>query len=265
LRKICVLLPLAFLLCCATARPQNLSSLPDAPQPEWPASDESALLAAQNQTQPAHPDPGSASPIANAPPEKRKWAQFVDPGERVVPLYPRDKWVFWLHEETTWYSLGPAFISAGYGQLTNTPAYGSDRGAFGERLAAAVFRQATMRFFANSAFPVFTHEDPRYYRDAAGNYFARGAWAAERTFVIQNDDGSHGFNFSNIFGHLAASALTAAYYPAKNRNLHNVMQTWGTSIAGSAGTNLVLEFSPDFFNALRQKKTSQNQTSSGTN
>ena len=244
-------------------RAQATASLPDAPQPTLLAEDSgSAVRGWQNQSPPAHADPNSASPIEHASREKRKWAQFVDPGERIVPLYPHDKWAFWLHEETTWYSLGPAFISAGFGQLTGAPAYGSDGGAFGDRLGAAVLRQATMRFFCSSFFPMVTNEDPRYYRKATGSYGSRAGWAAERAFITQNDDGSHGFNYSNLVGHLAASALTPLYYPAPSANTGVVIETWATSIAGSAGNNLFLEFVPDAFNALRRHR--QHKHSSGT-
>jgi hypothetical protein len=87
-------------------------------------------------------------------------------------------------------------------------------------------------------------------------------WAAERAFVTQRDSGRHGFNFSDVFGHLVASALTPAYYPSESRDVHVVMQTWGTSIAGAAGNNLFLEFVPDAINAWHQHK--QVQDSSGT-
>ena len=163
----------------------------------------------------------------------------VDPGEKIPALYPEDKWVFWLHEEgPRLLRLPGRLLSAGYGQLTDTPHYGTDSGAFGERVGAAFIRQATMRFFCSSFFPVFTHEDPRYFRKASGSYLGRAGWAAERVFVTQRDSGSHNFNYSNIFGHLAASALTPLYYPDKSANTHVVMQTWATSIAGAAGNNL---------------------------
>lgn len=152
-------------------------------------------------------------------------------------------------------------LSAGYGQLTNTPAYGSDSEAFGDRMGAALIRQASMRFFASSLFPVVYHEDPRYYRKASGGYLGRAGWAAERAFITQRDSGHHGFNFSNVLGHLAASALTPTYYPAPSANFHVVMQTWATSIAGSAGNNLFLEFVPDALNAWHQRKS--NRDSSG--
>jgi hypothetical protein len=246
-----------------SAHAQGFASLPDAPEPQAfaePADGSSSSL--QNQTPQAQADPQAASPIAHAPFEKRKWAQYVDPGEHIPPLYPEDKRVFWLHEERRVSSAIPALISAGYGQLTDTPDYGTDSGAFGDRVAAAFVRQATMRFFCSSMFPVLFHEDPRYYRKASGDYGSRAAWAAERALVTQRDSGSHNVNASDILGHLAASALTLAYYPSTSRNAHVVMQTWGTSIAGAAGNNLLLEFVPDALNAWRNRK--HHADSSGT-
>jgi hypothetical protein len=238
------------------AHAQTSGVLPDAPQPRQPiadagepASDPSAML---------------ASSMKHASFEKRKWAQYVDPGERIPPLYANDKWVFWLHEEARISTAFPALLSAGYGQLTDTPDYGSVSAAFGDRVGAAFLRQATMRFFCSSLFPVVDREDPRYYRKASGSYLGRAGWAAERAFVTQKDSGSHGFNFSNIFGHLVASALTPAYYPSRSANFHVVMQTWGTSIAGSAGNNLFLEFVPDAINAWHQHKKGKHADSSGT-
>lgn len=265
----------------AATHAQTSAVLPDAPQARQmvgdanePASDGPALSASllqgsfqgsfQNQNPPAQADPQAASSMKHASFEKRKWAQYVDPGERIPPLYANDKWVFWLHEEARISTAFPALLSAGHGQLTDTPDYGSDSAAFGDRVGAAFLRQATMRFFCSSLFPVVDREDPRYYRKASGSYLGRAGWAAERAFVAQKDSGSHGFNFSNVFGHLVASALTPAYYPSRSANFHVVMQTWGTSIAGSAGDNLFLEFVPDAINAWHQHKKGKHADSSGT-
>lgn len=235
--------------------------LPEAPQPAVRSPESSSASAgdavndqattqATTQTkQPGKPDPGAASSINGASFEKRKWARYVDPGERVPRLSRQDKLNFWLHEETQpWASL-PAFVSAGFGQLTNDdPKYGTDSGAFGDRLAAAFVRQASMRFFSNSLIPYSNGEDPRYYRKAAGSYGSRALWAVEQVGLTRRDNGENSFNFSNIAGHLAASALTPLYYPHGSRSTGVVLSTWGTSIAGSAGNNLFLEFWPDVIN-----------------
>lgn len=206
------------------------------------------LRQAGSQNPPAAPSPHAASSLPQASREQRKWAHFVDPGERIPPLYARDKWAFWLHEESRPYSAAPAFLSAGFGQLTDTPDYPSDSAGFGDRLGAALVRQASMRFFCNSLFPVLDHEDPRYFRKAAGSYKSRIGWGAERAFVNQRDDGSHGFNVSDIAGHLAASALTPLYYPRDSAKAHVIFETWATSIAGDVGNNMFLEFWPDVVN-----------------
>jgi len=162
--------------------------------------------------------------------------------------------VFWLHEELEPSSPLPALVSAGYGQLTNSdPRYGSDEGAFGERLGAAFLRQASMRFFADSLLPTLDHEDPRYYRKASGGYAGRALHAAEFTFIDRSDSGQRTLNTSDIAGHLAASALTPGYYPHSSRTSGVVFRTWGTSIAGAAVNNLFLEFFPDIVNKLHRR------------
>lgn len=261
LRLLLVALPFLLLaVTFPTAHAQSLASLPDGPLPSQPAQ---PFLSSMQQMPPSKPDSQSppprasseaASPLEHAPVEERKWSQYVDPGERIPPLYPRDKWVFWIHQEVRVESAFPALLSAGFGQLTDSPNYGSDSEAFGDRLGAALLRQASMRFFCNSFFPVIVHEDPRYFRKASGSYKSRVGWAAERAFVIQHDNGSHGFNISDIFGHLAASALTPTYYPHPSANAGVVFETWGTSIAGDIGNNMFLEFWPDVTNLWRRHR-----------
>ena len=236
-----------FLLALSAAQAQCLAQLPDAPQP--------LIAAAQTQTTPpGKPAPGKAGSVDRASYEQRKWAQYVDPGENVPRLTAANKMTFWLHQEARVSVVFPAFISAGYGQLADTPQYGSDSGAFADRLGAAFLRQATMRFFASSLLPTFDGEDPRYFRKASGGYLGRAGWATEQAFVAHRDSGRRSFNFSNILGHLAASALTPAYYPAPSRTAHVVLQTWATSIAGAAGNNLFLEFWPDVINKLHHRR-----------
>jgi hypothetical protein len=274
----------------AAAQPQSPVSLPDAPVPRaaldapltFLGQTAPAQLDAQNlpaealpeldtgdnlgfpQNPPAKPAPGAAGWVDHASFQKRKWAQYVDPGEHAPRLYARDKWVFWLHEEARLSSPLPALVSAGYGQLTDDdPKYATDSGGFGDRVAAALVRQATMRFFSSSFFPVFYGEDPRYYRRASGSYPGRALWAVERVLVTQRDSGDHSVNGSLIAGHLAASALTLAYYPHDSRNSGVVLRTWGFSLAGAAGNNMFLEFWPDVMNLWHRHRAGRHASASG--
>ena len=210
---------------------QTGQSLPDAPKPD------------------SGPPPEHASNTNSYAPSK--WYGVVDPGEKVPPLYPRDKMLFWAHEEITPVGWFPVVVSAGYEQLTNgDPKYGSDSAAFGERLGAGVLRVSSFRFFSDSLLPTLTHEDPRYFRKAYGGIMARGLYAAEQVVVTRRDRGTRSFNYSDIFGHLAGSALTLTYYPAPSANARVVMETWGVSLAGEAGGDLFLEFWPDVRDAV---------------
>jgi hypothetical protein len=207
------------------------------------------------QTLPTKASPEAASSIEHAPRAKRKWAQYIDPGEKVPPLFAGDKILFSFHRDVVPSALIPAFTSAGFGQLTGgDPKYGVDKGAFGDRLGGDALRQVSMRFFVLGLFPAIDHSDPRYLRKASGSRKSRVAWAGERAFVTQRDSGRPGFNDADIFGHLAASILTMAYYPAPSVGGHVVLNTFLISIAGTTGNNEFLEFWPDVVNLLRRHR-----------
>ena len=252
------------ILAASTAGAQLRPALPDAPQPSVALGQ--AQSGSQRQLQPTPPGkPGvqSAGAVDHASYAKRKWAQYVDPGERVPRLSTHDKMVFWLHEESQPWSAAPALLSAGWGQLTGgAPDYGSDSAAFGERLGAALLRQASFRFFSSSLFPAVDGEDPRYYRKAEGSIRGRAVWAAERVLITQRDSGDHSVNFSLMVGHLAASELTRAWYPRASANEGMALETWGTSLAGAAGNNMFLEFWPDVINRWRHHRERKHTASS---
>lgn len=192
--------------------------------------------------------PKPSDPVNNTPAavERRKWSDIVDPGEKIPPLYAKDKLMFPVHEELrppSWFS---TFFSSGWEQLRDTdPRYGVDSGAYGQRLGAAALRDLSMRTFSDGVLPALLREDPRYYRMAHGTIVHRGLYAASRVFVGQRDSGASGFNNSLIVGHLMASALTRTYYPDKSSNSTVVFSTWGFSLLGAAGGNLWSEFWPD--------------------
>lgn len=175
-------------------------------------------------------------------------------GQPAHSLTVGQKLRFWLHLEVEPYSPVPSFIAAGFEQgIDGDPRYGTDSGAFGERLGAAFIRDASMRFFVSSLFPVITREDPRYYRMAArGRIVRRGLWAAEQALITHTDSGRVTINYSDLLGHLAASELTRAYYPHLSTGDSVVMEAWGTSIAGDAGNNLLLEFVPSIISRWRR-------------
>ncbi len=170
--------------------------------------------------------------------------------------------MFWLHLETVPYAPIPSFVAAGFEQgIDGNPKYGTDEAGFGERLGAAAVRDASMRFFVSSFFPVLLHQDPRYYRNPRARIVRRGLWAGEQALVTHTDSGRITVNYSDILGHLAASVLTVYYYPARSANAGVVAETWATSIAGDAGNNLLLEFVPSIMSRWRRYRRRQARSS----
>jgi hypothetical protein len=198
---------------------------------------------------PNAPVPQHASDTAQIAPSK--FYGVVDPGTPAAPLGVGDKMTFWLHEEFSPLSLVPLFSASGYAQVTNSdPKYGSDSGAFGERLGAIALRQASMRFFSDSLFPTLLRTDPRYFRMGSGRPVKRGLYAVERLVVTQNDSGKRVVNYSDLAGRLAGAGLTAAYYPEPSIKTTVVVRTWATSVGGAAIGNLFDEFWPDIRDAV---------------
>ena len=146
--------------------------------------------------------------------------------------------------------------SAGWSQLINSsPNYGTDKGAFGQRLGASVLRDISESVFSTSLFAPIFHEDPRYYQMGRGHSIVRrGVYAATRVFVTRADDGHRTPNLSLILGQASGAALTKAYYPARNRGFGDVTETFIGSLGGSALGFVVDEFLDDGLRAAHLKK-----------
>lgn len=196
-----------------------------------------------------HPsDPANNTPAAI---QKRKWSDVIEPGETVPRLSAGDKLMVPIHEELRLRGWFPTFASSGLSHFHDgNPKYGSDSGAFGQRLGAAAIRDLSMRTFSDGVLPAILHEDPRYFRKGNGSFMNRTLYAFSRTFVDQRDSGKSGFNTSVVAGHGMASALTMTYYPDRSATGRVVFETWGTSLLGDAGGHWWAEFWPSIRNKI---------------
>lgn len=146
--------------------------------------------------------------------------------------------------------------SAGWKHLIDgSPNYGTDKGAFGERLGASVLRDVSETIFSESVFAPVFHEDPRYYQLGRGHsILRRSIYAATRAIVTRADDGHATPNLSLFAGDAAGSALTLAYYPSKNTSFGETAETFGGSVGGSALGFVVDEFLDDALQLAHLKK-----------
>ena len=177
-------------------------------------------------------------------PEASHTQRYPLPGQSAPVLTSHDKVVMGLQGAFSPYAAVGWISAAGYEQVTGTtPYYGSDRGAFGQRLGAAAIRAISEDTLADSVLAPVFHEDPRYYRlGPTHKPFARLIYAVTRSVITRDDQGRTVPNLSQIGGNLAGSALTNAYYPAANRSASQTMETFGGSLGGTALGDAIAEF-----------------------
>jgi hypothetical protein len=206
-------------------------------------------------------DPQTTPPPSPQPPNARTkhsahLGMTIAPNEIAEPMPVGDKIVGGIKDSVSLFSATGWILSAGYSHATNgSPNYGTDKGAFGQRLGAAAVRDISEDIFADCIFAPVFHEDPRYYIMGRGNnFFKRVAYAATRAIVTRTDGGHTTPNFALLAGNAAGSALTVTYYPALNTSFTEVAKTFGGSVGGNAIGFIATEFIADALQYLHLKK-----------
>jgi hypothetical protein len=174
----------------------------------------------------------------------------------VPTLDAGDKVLLGLRDAVSPFAAVGWLASAGYEQALNgNPNYGTDRGAFGQRLGAAALRDMSEGVFTDSVLSPVFHEDPRYYRmGPSHNFFIRLVYAGTRPIIGRTNGGHTTINFASLGGNLAGSALASAYYPPINRGFTQTMETFGGSLGGSAVGDVVSEFLSDVVHLVHPKQ-----------
>ena len=163
-----------------------------------------------------------------------------------------------LENSVSLFSITGWFFAAGWSHVTNAiPNYGTDSGAFGQRLGAAAARGASESIFSNAVLAPALHEDFRYYRmgrSSGRGFVHRGLYAVSRVFVTRTLDGKRTPNIASLAGNFGGAMLTTAYYPARDTSAGEVAKTYGGALAGGALGNIVNEFLPDALAVTRLRK-----------
>jgi len=204
-------------------------------------------------------DPDSASSDPGPTPAFKHASHLrltVYQGEIAAPMTVSDKIKGGLKNSVSVFSMTGWLASAGYEQLTNgSPNYGTDAGAFGQRLGIGAVHGISNGVFSNSLFAPILHQDPRYYVMGPGHpVLKRFVYAATRSVISRSDSGRCTPNYALFAGNAAGAALTVIYYPARNTSFSQVTRTFGTSLAGSSFGFIVDEFLVDALIHLHLKK-----------
>lgn len=178
--------------------------------------------------------------------------KFIQPGMRAQPLGARGKMVIGIEDTYSPLNFGGMIAAAGFEQLTNgQPNYGTDRGAFGERLGAAAIRDTSQGVLTDGVFAVLLHEDPRYYVEGPRySILHRALYAISRPLVTRKDNGRSTVNGALLLGYASASILNNAYYPSINRNVHDTIASFGGSVGGAALGFAIGEFTSGFWHRI---------------
>jgi hypothetical protein len=235
-------------------------SLPEAPNPSSSAPSIGESSSSTSTDEPIGAEGAEGAAFDTASVKRRLLATRSDitiyPGQSAPRLSAHDKELIGLKQSFTLFSLVGWTTSAGYTQLVNgSPNYGTDSGAFGERLGAAALRNTSQNIFGNVVFAPLFHEDPRYYKMGTGhNFIKRTIYAGTRAIITRSDDGRATPNYSLIAGRVFGAALTNAYYPQTNRGFSQTAQTFGTSMGGAAIGFVVTEFLKDAMDFLHLQR-----------
>jgi hypothetical protein len=230
------------------ARGVQGTELPEAPEPQQH----------QDQTDPngkplVAATPGMVSPTTNMP-MAPIYSRVIPAGMATPQIHKWDKIELAGRDLYSATSIASFVFSAGWSHLTNgQPNYGTNGGAFAQRVGAAAIRDSTQSFLSNGPFAVMFHQDPRYFAMGPGHSLVKRTWYSVTRAVITRDstDGHAEFNTSLVLGQAAGTALNNLYYPQSNRNFHDNLASFGGSMGGAALGFAVDEFTSDLLRMVR--------------
>ncbi len=211
---------------------------------------------------PSAPDPASNPPVVQPgqtqeppPPDKRIFGvlpNYRTANETAVymPITPKQKLIIASKDSFDYPLLGLAAVIAGESQWANSnPSFGQGWAGYGHRVGVEYADQAIGNMMTEGFFPILLHEDPRYFRRGYGPVWSRAWYAATRVFVTKTDSGGNLFNFAEIVGNAAGTAISNAYTPDQ-RNVGDNIETWWTQIGIDSASQVLKEFWPDIKHKL---------------
>jgi hypothetical protein len=210
---------------------------------------------------PPAPVPQTAPSAASDQPQQTKRILGIVPNFRAVstadklpPQTVKEKFVTASQDSFDYSAIVLPAVVAAYNLGTNqTPEFGHGGVGYGRYLWHAVVDQTSENYFVEFIVPAATHQDTRFYTLREGSVWHKAGYALTRVVVTRADDGHETFNTSEVLGAGMASALSNAYYPARERTFGNTGRQWGLDIGIDAATFVFKEFWPDINHMIHHK------------
>ncbi|MFC6646541.1 hypothetical protein ACFQBQ_13275 [Granulicella cerasi] len=204
--------------------------------------------------------PAAAGRAINHPgrPAVSQYEKYIPAGYVTHPQTVHEKVITGARDLYSPGTIAGWFISSGWSHLINSsPNYGTDKGAYGERLGAAALRSTSQGVLTDMVFAPLLHQDLRYYvKGPRYNVVQRTLYAASRVLIARRDTTSTTVNTAELAGYLGTAAMTQIYYPSVNRGWDNFASSFGSSLGGAMLTNIFNEFRPDILMVAHLKHKS---------
>jgi hypothetical protein len=156
-------------------------------------------------------------------------------------------------------SVGPLAILgdaayAGILQEADTPTeWGQGGSGYGKRFASTAACSgihSTLAFGLGSAL----HEDPRYFRSAAGGFWHRAGHAFRGTILTRTDHGTETISMWRFGSAYGAAYLSNQWYPGRLNTVALGFAEGSLQLGFDLASNLASEFAPDLKRMLFHRK-----------
>jgi hypothetical protein len=230
----------------ATASTSSNVELPEAP----------STVLQNEQLQAGVPPAAAARDTKRSGPYAPPYTKYIPAGYVTSRQTVKEKELTGAKDLYSFGNFAAMFLSAGWEQVTNgSPNYGTDKGAFGQRLGAAAIRETSQGLFTDMVFSPLLHQDLRYYvKGPRYGVIHRSFYAASRVLISRTDSGHGTLNTALLAGYAATSAIEPLYYPKINRNWDDMLSGYGGSLGGAMLGNLFSEFQDDLMEIVHLKK-----------
>jgi hypothetical protein len=179
----------------------------------------------------------------------------VSYNEDAAPLSRKQKLHLAFHTAIDPVSFAVAGFDAGLSQAEDDfTGYGQGAQGYAKRFGASYADNFDGTMLGNAIFPILLKQDPRYFRRGKGRFTTRLLYSISTTVWCKNDNGSHGPNYSNILGNLAAGGISNLYYPASDRGAGLTFERGFTVTAYGAFGGVFNEFWPDIAKKMFKDK-----------
>ncbi len=160
-----------------------------------------------------------------------------------APLTPKLKFQLALRAEIDPIEFAVDAGVAGAEQYHNTfPGYGRGWQGYGKRFGSAYADSAIGAMLGRALFPIWFHQDPRYFYRGTGNVPSRVWYAVSQTVVARGDNGASQPNYSHVLGNFVTAGISNVYRAPSDRTFDLTMRDALVVTAGDAVGNVLREF-----------------------